>query len=106
MNIVGMLFLEGGLLDPHVGTIVYVIITFLILLFILPVFLAVHRQIGALVGIALGQRLVEVHAVPRRLAGVQIAVIEPVRVREDRVGLGRVRHVLLQAEVRDRKIEM
>jgi len=38
MNIVGMLFLEGGLLDPHIGTIVYVIITFLILLFILGKF--------------------------------------------------------------------
>ena len=38
MNIVGMLFQEAGLLDPHVGTIVYVIITFLILLFILGKF--------------------------------------------------------------------
>lgn len=35
MNIPALILLEGGLLDPHVGTIFWVFITFLLLVFIL-----------------------------------------------------------------------
>ena len=43
---------------------------------------------------------------PRLLARVQVAVLEVVGVREDRVGFVRVAHVLLDAEVRHRDAEV
>src|SRR4029453_5323913 len=46
-----------------------------------------------------GQVLVDVHAEAGLLAGVQVAGLEAVAVREHGVGLLGVAHVLLQAEV-------
>src|SRR5690349_12089655 len=47
----------------------------------------VHRQVGALVRVLRGQRLVDLHAVAGRLARVQVAVLERVGMREHRIRL-------------------
>src|SRR4051812_42401796 len=70
------------------------------------VFEAVHRQVRALVRVLRGELFVDVDAEPGALAGVQIALRERVAVREYGVGLGGVGHVLLDAEVRHREIEV
>ena len=61
------------------------------------------RQVRGVVRILRRQRLVDVDAEAGRLARVQRAVRERVGVREDRVGLVGVPHVLLDAEVVDRR---
>src|SRR3546814_20651115 len=48
----------------------------------------------------------DLNAVARRLARDQIAVVEPVIVREHLVGLGRVAHIFLDAEIGHPGIEM
>src|SRR4051794_3149240 len=62
------------------------------LILILPVmhrsiFEAVHRQVGAFVGVTGGQLLVDVDTEAGRVAGMEGAVRERVGVREDGVGL-------------------
>src|ERR1700689_805477 len=61
--------------------------------------LAVDGQVGALVGIFGGQRLIEIDAQSGPFAGKHQAVFEAVLMREDRVRLFVVRHQLLDPEV-------
>src|SRR5579863_2104226 len=68
--------------------------------------LAIDGKIGALIGILSGQRLIQVDTQPRSVAGKHHAVFEGVIVREYGVGLFGMRHVLLDAEVMDRRAEV
>src|SRR5690242_1795556 len=68
--------------------------------------LAVHRQIGALIGELGGKLLVEVHAVTRRVTGMEITVLVVVGVGKNFVGLLAVRHVFLNSEIRDGDVEI
>src|SRR3569833_3104751 len=71
-----------------------------------PVLQTVDRQVGLTVGILRGRLLVDVDAETRLLRGVQHPVGEPVGVGEDRVRGRGVRHVLLDAEVRHRDVDV
>src|SRR5690348_4337849 len=68
--------------------------------------LAVDGQVGALVGILRGEGFVQIDAESGRVAGVHIAVAEGIMVRENGVGFGGVRHMLLNAEVVDGEAEV
>ena len=57
-------------------------------------------------GILRRQSLVDIDAVPGRLARVQVAIGKPVIVRKYRIGLLRVPHVLLDTEVVHAQIEV
>ena len=66
----------------------------------------VDRQIRPLVGITCSERLIDVHTEPWRFARMHRTVLVAVGVREYRVGLRGMRHILLNAKVMDAQIEM
>src|SRR5215831_15983822 len=70
------------------------------------IFQAVDRQIGAAVGIFRGERLVDLDAEAELVAGMEVSVPKGISVRENRVGLRRVAHVFLDAEIRHPEIEV
>src|SRR4051794_40534062 len=67
---------------------------------------AVHRQVGRPVVVLRGGLLVDVDTEAGFFGGVHQAVREAVGVREDGVGGLRVGHVLLDAEVRHRDVQV
>src|SRR3979411_196495 len=60
---------------------------------------SIDRQRGWTIGVFGSELLIDVDSMSRRFAGVQIAALEMVGMREHCIGLGRVPHVFLDAEV-------
>src|ERR1700686_1720030 len=63
-----------------------------------PIELAVYRQVSAFIMELCRQLLVKVHAKPRLVPGMQITVLEPIRVRKNFIGLPGVPHVFLDSK--------
>src|SRR5688572_19390120 len=68
--------------------------------------LPVHREVGPLVRVTRRALLVEVDAVPRRVAGLHVAVGVGVGAREDVEGLRRVAHEFLDRHVGRGNVEV
>jgi len=66
----------------------------------------VHRQCTRLVGIARRKLFIDVDAMSGRVAGMQIPIAKEIRMRENRIGLVGVPHVLLDAEIVYPGVEM
>ena len=71
-----------------------------------PVHRSIHRQIRAVVRVPARERFVDVDAKARRIAWVHDAVLEPITMRKHAIGLVRMPHVFLDAEIVDAQVEM
>src|SRR5271156_1450074 len=71
-----------------------------------PIQLPVNRQIRALIWIRRRQLFVDLYPKTRSVARIHVAFFKSVTMREYRIGLRSVRHVLLNAKVVDRQAKM